>query len=191
MTDSSSDMVMRRSISETKYHVCGRSLSRGLVGTWRLARELGEEEHLAWLLGACGVLYADADADGPSGDVLDVHAELADAVPAFEAADVVDLVAGEDPDPVHLAFAERGEVVGEEGAGPGGPAPVVDGQRLRVRVRRVEADLLGVRGGEHGHQLALLLQDGAGVLHVRGEPVLVVAQVVHLRLEDEGERKRP
>src|SRR3990172_11189941 len=128
MTDSSSDMVMRRSISETKYHVCGRSLSRGLVGTWRLARELGEEEHLAWLLGAFGVLYADADADGPSGDVLDVHAELADAVPAFEAADVVDLIANEEPDLVYAALTERRQVSGEEDAGPGGPAPVVDDQ---------------------------------------------------------------
>src|SRR3972149_8316019 len=92
-----------------------------------LTRELGEEEHLARLLAAFGVLYADADADGPSGDALHVHAELADAVPAFEAAGVVDLITGEEPDPVYAALTERRQVAGEEGAGPGGAAPVGDG----------------------------------------------------------------
>src|SRR3990172_3264558 len=90
MTDSSSDMAVRRSISETKYHRSGAHCQEVWRGKSGLARELGEEEHLAGLLGARRVLYADADADGPRGNVLDVHAELADAVPSFEAAGVVD-----------------------------------------------------------------------------------------------------
>src|SRR3990167_5444969 len=125
-------------------------------GVWsgksRLARELCEEEHLGGLLGACGVLYADADAERPPGNVLDVHAELADAVPGFEAAGVVNLIAGEEPDLVHLALTDRREVVGEKGAGPGGSAPVVNGQRLRAGVGGLEVDLLGVGGGEDGYQ---------------------------------------
>src|SRR3990172_11667359 len=140
-------------------------------GVWsgksRLARELGEEEHLGGLLGACGVLYADADADGPPGNVLDVHAELADAVPGFEAAGVINLIAGEEPGVVQLALAERREVVGEEGAGPAGVAPVVDGQRLRVGVGGLEVDLLGVGGGGDGHQLALPAEDPPGALDTR------------------------